>query len=157
MPFRLPSRRRFSSAGGSLRGQLNSRRITVIPEAGHYSAPVPGRAEEHARSIIEYAMILWRRKGILIATILMCTGGVYGVLKLLRPVYRATTSVMFERSPEIVPLGTGSPTDDAAVEASFQTQVELFQSRSLIRRVLGKLNSGEWAERPVGEQSLRER
>jgi succinoglycan biosynthesis transport protein ExoP len=157
MPFDLRSRRRLPSAGGALRGQLNSGRITVIPEAGHYCAPVPGRAEEHARSIIEYAMILWRRKGILIATILMCTGGVYGVLKLLRPVYRATTSVMFERSPEIVPLGTGSPTDDAAVEASFQTQVELFQSRSLIRRVLGKLNSGEWAERPVGEQSLRER
>lgn len=99
----------------------------------------------HSRNLMDYCQILWRRKAMLICTIVLGTGCVFGIVKLQRPVYRATSSVLFHESPEVITLGkTDSVQDASALEASFQTQVELFQSKALLRRVFSKLNDGQW-------------
>ncbi|MGI9069880.1 MAG: GumC family protein [Bryobacteraceae bacterium] len=99
---------------------------------------VPARS----RSLTEYCYILWRRKGILAVTILLFTAGAFIASKLQAPVYRATCSVIFQKSPEPIKLSPADPgptQDESGFDTYFQTQIELFQSKTLVRRVLSKL------------------
>jgi capsular exopolysaccharide synthesis family protein len=140
-----------------LRNYPNSGRVTTIYDPVFSATGPSGGADVHAHSLIEYGEILWRRRFVVLAIALICTSAAYAVTKLMKPVYRSAISVVVENRPEIVPLGPEPPTDGAATEASFQTQVQLFQSKSLIKRVLIKLNGGTWLNARNAAKSPRER
>lgn len=97
------------------------------------------------RSIKDYADILWRRRAIFLATIVICTALAFLLVKWQRPIYRASSLVLFQNNPDTINIG-GSKSNEttAQAEESFQTQVELLQSRSLTYRILAKLNNGIW-------------
>ncbi len=115
-------------------------------------------SEAHSFSLMEYAEILWRRRVLLLVIIVLGTGSVFAVVRNQKPVYRATASVLFRNSPEIITLGQpDTHQDGSSPEISFQTQVELFQSKALIKKVLAKLNDGVGVDAANANASARSR
>lgn len=118
--------------------------LQIYPsEAATISLPPPGFVV-HSRSLLEYCEIVWRHKTMLSAIILLFTGCVFGAVKLQRPVYRGITSVLFQKSSELITVGrTQASVDNGGAEAEFGTQVELFQSKALLARVLSTFKNGQ--------------
>ena len=99
--------------------------------------------ESESGGLLEYWRILRRHKGILI--LIAFLGSLAGVLLTLpqTPVYQARTALEIQNLNEnflnikqVTPVSEG---DGSTALTDIQTQIRLFQSESLIKRVLAKL------------------
>lgn len=89
----------------------------------------------------ELVRMLRRRKFLIIFTIMGVLAATFAMLKMMEPVYSSTAVVMVES--ETPDDGTGSAVKTVALapndELRIATKMELLQSRSLARKVAGKL------------------
>ncbi len=130
---------------------------TMAPGGRVCVAPPVLAGDAPARSIGDYLGIVWRRRYLALGVIATCTLAAYTGARFMRPVYRAAISIVVEKKPGIDLFGGQPGPDAAAAEAQFQTELELLQSRSVVRRALSKLNDGSWSDNPAKARSPRER
>jgi succinoglycan biosynthesis transport protein ExoP len=102
----------------------------------------------------EVFRILWRRKSLIIATVVLLTAIAALVVLQITPLYTATVNVMIDtrqaKVTDIESVVSGMSGDMAAV----YSEVEVLSSSSLIRRVVKKLNL---TEDPEFNQNLRKK
>src|SRR5579883_2935304 len=107
---------------------------TMAPGGRVCVAPPVLAGDAPARSIGDYLGIVWRRRYLALGVIATCTLAAYTGARFMRPVYRAAISIVVEKKPGIDLFGGQPGPDAAAAEAQFQTELELLQSRSVVRR-----------------------
>ena len=102
------------------------------------------------RSLLEYAAVVWRRKGTILAIAGVFTLAGFVVSRIQQPVYRSISSVLLEKAAPPLKLDSAPiSASDSNVELQIQSEVAVLQSKSLLHRVLSKLNGGRaWTEDP---------
>jgi len=111
------------------------------------------RDDSDSKSLADYAAIVWRQRTTVIAIVVTCT--VLGILasRIQRPVYRSISSVLLEKATPALKLNEAEePTSDANIEMMMHTEVVVLQSKTLLQRVLSKLNGRTWDDQPATER-----
>ncbi|NNE59955.1 MAG: polysaccharide biosynthesis tyrosine autokinase [Woeseia sp.] len=84
-------------------------------------------------------MMLWRRKLIIIATVLLSSAITVAVLLSLTPIYSATTTIAMDRRgmtiADLKQVASGLPGD----ESTFSGEIEILRSRDLAARIVDEL------------------
>ncbi len=114
------------------------------PEPVTIDVPGPGLKRDYA-GVLEYWQMIRRHKlAILVAACIGAVGGFASTLSKPR-IYQARTTLEIQGlNQEFLNMKNMSPTVEntaMGVDADIQTQVKLLQSRSLLKRVSGKLDS----------------
>ncbi|HWF14962.1 MAG TPA: Wzz/FepE/Etk N-terminal domain-containing protein [Acidimicrobiales bacterium] len=80
--------------------------------------------------IAEYARVLWRRKWVIILTIVIAVGGVLGYCVLATKTYTATSTVLLEPPvSNLIPTGSNQPAAGASVNV--QDIIQVIESSSI--------------------------
>lgn len=101
--------------------------VGSIPEFGEPAPSTQGAPEQSG--IAEYARVLWRRKWIIILTVVIVVGGVLGYCVLASKTYTATATVYLE--PPVSPLITGSGGQPTTATLNVQDIIQIMQSSSI--------------------------
>jgi len=84
-------------------------------------------------------MMLWRRKYVIVTTVLVTIVATIAILLMLTPTYSATTSITMDRRgiyiADLDQVASGLPGD----ESTFTSEIEILRSRDLAARVVDKL------------------
>ncbi len=110
------------------------------PSVGYQPIPAYDTAGSEELDLRNIGRVLWRRKILIVATVLLTTMGVAAGTMFLSPKYSATAYVMIEPGQTMVveaieAVVAGSMADSAAIES----EARVLQSRALAERVVTEL------------------
>ena len=108
-------------------------------ESGHGDG-WPPRHGADGMDIRGFLRLLWRRKGLILALILVCVAAAASFALLVTPRYEAVTQLLFEPQANLVADNLAAQNREPQDEAAILSQVGVLQSRELAQRVIDKLH-----------------
>ncbi len=111
-----------------------------MSEAPHKDLLQAWQEKEQTIEVVEYWRSINKRKWSILALALLITLIAGVVVTMMRPVYRATASLLIEQNKSKVLSIEEVYSGISANREYFQTQAEILKSRELARKVVGKLN-----------------
>ncbi|MBL8659729.1 MAG: polysaccharide biosynthesis tyrosine autokinase [Rhodospirillales bacterium] len=108
------------------------------PESGRGSA-MPHQPARDGMNINAFLRLLWRRKILILATILLSVTSAASYAFLATPRYEADAQLLFEPAANLVAENIATLDREPQDEAAVLSQVGILQSRELAQRVIDKL------------------
>lgn len=109
------------------------------PGRGDGSPPQPHRPSREGMDLNGFFRLLWRRKGLIVATISICVAAAASFAFLATPRYEAVAQLLFEPAANLVADNIATQNREPQDEAAILSQVGVLQSRELALRVIDKL------------------
>lgn len=100
----------------------------------------PPRHGADGMDINGFLRLLRRRKGLILALILVCVAAAASFALLVTPKYRAVTQLLFEPQASLAADNMAAQNRDPQDEAAVLSQVGVLKSRELAQRVIDKLH-----------------
>ena len=102
----------------------------------------------------DYWEIIWRRKWIVILTVVVLTASAAGFSFIQTPIYEASTTLYLKKAkagPEQIDIFGGVSLLSA--ETEINTQIEILKSRTVMEEVARRLPSGSTYKKEPGKKS----